>query len=414
MLDALAGNHVLLEELRAAYTIYKTNRQALEKAEKEQADSAKELDYNQYLFNELEELNLSENELEKLETELRTLSHAEELKQTLDVISFQLNGAEEPIIQNIRSLAQKLQGLENNLPAAAPLTQRLNSVVIELKDVAEEISSLNDGLTIDEEAMERANNRLSAGYKLFKKHGVNDTNGLLRIQHELNEKLSQILNLSGTIEGLQQLCHKQFIACNSIAEKISQNRRAKIAEVETRVNQMLHQVGMPNARLMISMEDAPLSETGTDNINFLFNANVPSKGQDAVQYEMVSKVASGGELSRLMLCIKSLVATRLELPTLIFDEIDSGISGEAAKQVGIIMKELAKDHQLIVITHQPQIAAKANAHYFVYKEQKNGKIRTGINLLSNEERIRSIAVMMSGEKPSAAAVQNAREMIEIE
>src|SRR5205085_9860679 len=168
---------------------------------------------------------------------------------------------------------------------------------------------------------------------------------------------------------------------------------------------MLAQVGMPNARLKVEIQKTTLNQTGVDAIEFLFDAN--KKGQ----FAPLRKVASGGELSRLMLCIKSLVATSMDMPTLIFDEIDTGISGEAAKQVGIIMKDLAEARQVICITHQPQIAGKANSHYLVYKDLKNDRVTTGVRLLNTDERIVAIAKMMSGEKPTAAALENAREMV---
>jgi DNA repair protein RecN (Recombination protein N) len=193
--------------------------------------------------------------------------------------------------------------------------------------------------------------------------------------------------------------------CEQLALKISANRNKAIKPFTEKVNGLLKQVGMPNAQIKIELNTVALNEFGSDAIEFLFDANKSNR------FEPLRKVASGGELSRLMLCIKSLVAQKLQLPTLIFDEIDTGISGEAAKQVGNIMKELSKAHQLISITHQPQIAAKADAHYFVYKAIKADKIITSVKLLSNDERITTIAQMLSGEKPTAAALENAREMV---
>ena len=192
------------------------------------------------------------------------------------------------------------------------------------------------------------------------------------------------------------------------ATQLSKNRKKQVKPLEEKVNALLYQVGMPNARLKAEMQNLPaaaLTEYGSDKIDFLFDANKSNR------FEPIRKVASGGELSRLMLCIKSLVAQSLDLPTLIFDEIDTGISGEAAKQVGIIMKELATQRQVISITHQPQIAGKADAHFFVYKEIKADAIKTNIRLLTQDERITAIARMLSGEKPTAAALENAREML---
>ena len=191
-----------------------------------------------------------------------------------------------------------------------------------------------------------------------------------------------------------------------LAKKISASRQKQIKPLEEKINRLLVQVGMPNARIKVDINiETELNQFGIDVIDFLFDANKSG------QFQPVRKVASGGELSRLMLCIKSLVAQSIDLPTMIFDEIDTGISGEAARQVGNIMKELSASHQLISITHQPQIAAKATAHYFVYKAIEKDTIVTSIRLLSNDERITTIAQMLSGEKPTAAALQNAREMV---
>ncbi|MEO7045588.1 MAG: DNA repair protein RecN, partial [Ferruginibacter sp.] len=253
--------------------------------------------------------------------------------------------------------------------------------------------------------IQEVNDRLSAGYKLLKKHGVNDTQQLLNIQEELQQKLDSVLNISSSIENLEKqstVLHKE---CSSIAHAISENRTAQVKSFTQNVNKLLQQVGMPNAQLKVQLQPAPLSFFGIDEIDFLFDANKSNR------FEPLNKVASGGELSRLMLSVKSLVAKKLQLPTLIFDEIDTGISGEAAKQVGIIMKSLAVSHQLIAITHQPQIAARAAAHYFVYKEIVNDKIVTAIKLLNHDERIITIAKMLSGEKPTPAALENAREMM---
>ena len=196
-----------------------------------------------------------------------------------------------------------------------------------------------------------------------------------------------------------------FSEANTLAEKISKARHKQIKPLEEKVNSLLAQVGMPNARLKTELKDATLNLFGKDHIDFLFDANKSNR------FEPIRKVASGGELSRLMLCIKSLVAQSIDLPTMIFDEIDTGISGEAAKQVGFIMKGLASSRQIICITHQPQIAGKANAHFFVYKEIKNDAVKTNIRLLNEDERITTIARMLSGEKPTAAALENAREMM---
>ena len=219
------------------------------------------------------------------------------------------------------------------------------------------------------------------------------------------------MNIDQSIAQKEKEKQQLYDSASMLAQKISANRKKQVKPFEDKVNKLLHQVGMPNARIKTMINPVELMETGADNVEFLFDANVPAGDQAKGQFQPLRKVASGGELSRLMLCIKSLVAQSVDLPTMIFDEIDTGISGEAARQVGIIMKELAAKRQVICITHQPQIAGKADAHFFVFKEIVKDQVKTNIRLLSTEERITSIARMLSGEKPTAAAMENAREML---
>ncbi len=405
VLDALADNAALLQQLQVSFASYINYKKQLEQLEKQQADANKELDYNRFLFNELEELNLRENELEDIEGELTLLSNAENIKQQLSAICFQFNGSETPLLAQIKSLVQKLGALETYHPQIKTLSERIQSSLVELQDVNGELEHINDGIQYNAERIETINDRLGAAYKLQKKHNVHDTAGLLQIQAGLQQKLESVLNIGNAIEKLRTETSNSLNASMEIAEKISSARKAQVDSFVKRVNQLLKQVGMPNARLQVQVQDSTLSATGKDAISFLFDANKSNR------FEPLHKVASGGELSRLMLTVKSLVAQKLQLPTLIFDEIDTGISGEAAKQVGIIMKELAKSHQVISITHQPQIAARADAHYFVYKDILNDQVRTSIRRLSNDERITAIAKMLSGEKPTAAALENAREMV---
>ena len=285
------------------------------------------------------------------------------------------------------------------------LNKRLQSAQIELQDIADELEQINDGIQYSAERIQLVNDKISAGYKLLKKHSVQSTNELLAIKENLQLKLNDVLNIGEAITKKENLTKQLLQQCEQLAKTISANRNKTIKPFTEKVNALLKQVGMPNAQIKIELKPIELNLFGSDAIEFLFDANKSNR------FEPLRKVASGGELSRLMLCIKSLVAQKLQLPTLIFDEIDTGISGEAAKQVGNIMKELSKAHQLISITHQPQIAAKANAHYFVYKAIKGDKIITSVKLLNNDERITAIAQMLSGEKPTAAALQNAREMV---
>lgn len=283
--------------------------------------------------------------------------------------------------------------------------KRLQSAQIELQDIADEVDSLNEQVNFDQERIDQVNDRLSAGYKMLKKHGVQTTNELIAIRDELSKKLEAVLNIDDNIVIKEQEVKALLQKAEETASSISKRRKEQIPSLEKKVNGLLPQVGMPNARLKVQVQPTSLNLYGSDEIEFLFDANKSNR------FEPIRKVASGGELSRLMLCIKSLVAQSIDLPTMIFDEIDTGISGEAAKQVGFIMKDLSSNRQLITITHQPQIAGKADAHFFVFKQIKGDSIKTNIRLLSRDERITAIAQMLSGEKPTAAALENAREMV---
>ena len=405
VLDALAGNGDLLREYTAVYLEYIKTKKELAALQQLQQNANTTLDYNQYLFNELEEADFKENELEELDIELRLLNNAENIKQQLGSIYFELKESDLPIVQQLKSLSNKLHYLEEYNNDIKDLNKRLLGAQAELQDIAEELEKINDSVQYNAEKVQAMNDRISLGYKLLKKHSVNTTGELLGMKESLGKKLGEILNITGAIEEKDRLLHRLLKGCEDLAGSISANRNKILPSFMENVNNLLIQVGMPNARVKVLVQTMGLNNYGSDDIQFLFDANNNNR------FESLGNVASGGELSRLMLCIKSLVAQKLQLPTLIFDEIDTGISGEAARQVGLIMKTLSKSHQLISITHQPQIAAKATAHYFVYKSIKGNKITTSIRLLNNDERVTTIAQMLSGEKPTAAALENAREMV---
>lgn len=406
IVDALAENGNLLQQYQGLHKNYLSVKKEWEELMAAQTNANKELDYHKFLFSELEELSLKENELEHLDAELKLLNNAEEIKNALSTSFYNLKEGEQPIGQQLKLLIQQLQhysALHSQLPE---LIQRLQSSQIELSDIADELEHINDVVHHDAKRIEEVNERLSAGYKLLKKHNVKTTNELLAIQQQLENKLQQVLNIEETINNKSKEAEKLLAGSVASAAKISEQRKKQLKPFEDRVNKLLMQVGMPNARLKVEVNKSGLNYYGTDTIEFLFDANKSNR------FEPVSKVASGGELSRLMLSIKSLVAQTVAMPTLIFDEIDTGISGEAAKQVGIIMKGLAKKHQVISITHQPQIAAKADAHYFVYKKESLGKIKTHVRLLNEKERVEAIAKMLSGERMSDASIKIAKEMVE--
>jgi len=405
VIDAFAAHNDLLNKYSATFFKLTDVKKELQILQERKSQFTKEFDYNKFLFDELEKENFSENELEDLDAELQLLSSSEEIKSVLTKINYELQESERPIVQQLKLLSNQLHAFSSFHPQLVAVLERLQSAQIELQDIAAEVDQINDKVNYDPARIEQINERISSGYKLLKKHGVKTTNELIAIQHSLHDKLQSVLDIDENISAKENEVNKLLQQANEMAAAISKNRHAQIKPLEEKVNRLLVQVGMPNAKLKVQIQNVALNNYGMDNVEFLFDANKSNK------FEPLRKVASGGELSRLMLSIKSLVAESVDLPTMIFDEIDTGISGEAAKQVGIILKKLAKKRQVICITHQPQIAGKADAHYFVYKEIKDSAIKTNIKLLTHDERVVTIAKMLSGEKPTAAAIENAKEMV---
>ena len=405
VLDALAGNGFLLKQYRQQFLEAQACRLKFETLQNKKTQFDKEFDYNQFQFNELDEAGFKENELEDIEIELRMLSNAEGIKTALAKTYFELEENEEPLTRKLKSLHTQLLHFAELHPQLPELVRRLESIYIELQDIASETDRIHNDINYDAATIEKMNERISTGYKLLKKHGIKTTNELLQIRNDLNEKLQAVMNIDDEIKKTEKEYEQLLIESENAAAQISLARMKQVKNFEEKVNVMLRQVGMPNARIKVDIRKVPLNATGFDEVTFLFDANKKD------QLQPLRKVASGGELSRLMLCIKSLVAQSINLPTLIFDEIDTGISGEAAKQVGIIMKELSQSRQVICITHQPQIAGKADAHFFVFKNVVNNKVSTGVKQLTTDERIVAIAKMLSGERPTAAAIENAKEMV---
>jgi DNA repair protein RecN (Recombination protein N) len=406
VVDALAGNKNIIGEYRIVYSEWKRIQQELDELKDQKHQFDKEADYNRFQFTELDEAGFRENELEETDAELKMLNNSEGIKSALSKVYFELKESESPLVSQLKGLSNQLQVYASFHPQLPELIKRLQSAQLELQDVAGDLNSISDHINFSPEKIEQLNDRLSLGYKLMKKHGVKTTNELLAIQSQLQEKLQAVLNIDDNIQQKEKELSATYKSALQLANEISEARKKQIKPLEEKVNKLLAQVGMPNAKIRVEIKDEDeLNSYGKNSIEFLFDAN------RSKQFLPVRKVASGGELSRLMLCIKSLVAEKLDMPTLIFDEIDTGISGEAARQVGIIMKELAGNRQVICITHQPQIAGKATAHFFVYKEIVKDEVKTNIRLLNKDERITAIAKMLSGEKPTAAAMENAREMV---
>ncbi|NCU03822.1 MAG: DNA repair protein RecN, partial [Chitinophagaceae bacterium] len=405
VLDALADCTERTENYHQRYISYAKLRKELEQLKQQQLQQQKEQDYKQFLLDELEQASFKENELEETEQELKLLNNAGNIATVLtDAVQF-LKEGDAPVVQQLKTVLQRLQQYKDMHADLASITERLQSVQIELNDIASELDHLQSSMSIDEARMQQLNDRLELGYKLQKKHGLHSTAELLQLYSQLQEELLVVANLETSITAKEKEAEQLKATLEKEAAAIQQLRTKQIEPFTKQVNQLLSRVGMPNARLKIETATVPLSAFGIDKINFLFDANKSNR------FEAISKVASGGELSRLMLCIKSLVAEKISLSTMLFDEIDTGISGEAAKQVGILLKELAGRQQVITITHLPQIAAKASAHYFVYKQEEKSGIKTNIRLLNKEEQIEAVAKMLSGEKPTDSSLITAKEMV---
>jgi DNA repair protein RecN (Recombination protein N) len=405
VVDALAANAHFLAQYRIVFQQMQQARKGLEELKNKQATADKENDYHKFLFNELVEAGLKANEFEGADILLKRQSHAEAIKTVLTGIHEKLEISDQPLVQQLRLCSQQLEPFREYHGKFPEILQRLASVYIELQDLAGEIESVNDDIQYDPAQIEKLNQRMHTGYKLFKKHAVSTTAELINLRDQLQNKLLESLNIAEEIQTREKELGRLVKEATGIAQKLSANRKAETGGLETKVNALLKIVGMPNARIRVICSATDLNEQGLDKIEFLFDANKSDR------FEPLKKVASGGELSRLMLCIKSLVAQSMDMPTLLFDEIDSGISGEAARQVGIILKELSGKRQVICITHQPQIAGKGDAHFYVFKEVQGDSVNTKIRLLDTESRIIVIAKMLSGEKPTPAAMENARELV---
>ena len=421
IVDAVAKHDDLLSNYRSKFRLYKKETAKLQQLIDESDKAKADLDYFQFQFDELEKANLVGDEQEQLEKELYALNNAEEIKSNLSAAYYLMHEGEASAIIQLREAGHQLSALEKFNPEITELYQRLNSAVIELKDIAAEIETIEQRTHTDEARAAEINTRLSLIYNLQKKHRVNSNAELLELQDNLSDKIQQAVFGDEAIEKLKKQLETDRKDLEILAEKLSANRKKIIPVIETSVLQSLAEMGMGNASLKIEQtsisnhipptgRNSPpagggLGENGIDDIRFLFTAN---KGHALAE---MSKVASGGELSRLMLAIKSLIAQNTALPTIIFDEIDTGVSGEVAHKVGQIMERLADNLQVITITHLPQIASKGNSHYFVYKDDESATTYTRIKQLGKQERVLEIAKMLSGDKPGESAMENARELL---
>lgn len=407
VLDALAGNASLLQEYASAFQTWREARAELEALQEKQQQWQKEADYKQFLFDELEQISFQDNEIEEAEAQLKRLNHAEKILAVLDAVRMTMEEGEQPLLNELRKCSQQLSSIAEWLPASVPLNDRLHTAWLELKDVNAGLEQLVASVPLDKSMMLQLQERLDQGYKMLKKHGLSGTAELLAFQAKLREELKASVDLSERIDSMKKHVDASREALGKVAARLSEKRSKVAPEMAKQITGMLGLVGMPNARFTIQISaSAQPGHLGADLVEFMLDANKSG------QFQPLHRAASGGEMSRIMLAIKSLTAQAMQLPTLIFDEVDTGISGEAARQVGLLLSRLGNYHQVICITHQPQVAARGTKHFFVFKAaDATGRMTTQIRVLSAQERVQAIAHMMGGAQPSEAVLDHARELL---
>lgn len=406
VLDSVAGQQDLLAKYKSELKQLKLNEQTLRDLEDKALEASNKQDYEQFLFDELAAANLVSDEQNQLEQELQKLTHAEGIKISLNNCLQLLDESEHNVIGQLKEAAHTLKNVEQYDKEIEALAERLRSVNIDLKDISFELSKIEENTLHNAELLQTTQDRLNLIYTLQQKHKVSSVEELIVIKQQLEAGLSESASYHEKIDLLKKTIAQQQSDLFKQAEQISENRKKAAVKVQEHITEVLHNLGMPNARLLVHLqEENQLRKDGINQIGFLFSANL---GQAPAP---VQKIASGGELSRLMLAIKSLLAKNTSLATLIFDEIDTGISGETALKVGQVMEKLSENMQIISITHLPQIAAKGKNHYFVYKSEQDHKTSTGIKKLDDSERILAIAEMLSGKNPNEFALQNAKALL---
>lgn len=406
LIDWYAGHETLLAGYDEAWKEYQSARRAYESLQGEAASLKQEADYVAFQLKELVEANLESNEQEQLESDLKIMENAESIKTALNSLLDQLTRSDYSVSSTLASLRGTLQSLTGFGQNFQAIFQRLESARIELNDIAEEIEREEARVEFDAEKTERVKDRLSLLYQLLQKHRQKDVEGLLEVQASLQEKSDKTVNLDETLAKAAARLTEATTTLNDRGAKLSKSRAKVFQPLTKKIIQLLQELGIPNAQIEIEHQRVDPMPSGVDSIELLFSAN---KGIPA---RPLAQVASGGEFSRLMFTIKYVLAEKKALPTLILDEIDTGVSGEISIQLGNMMKTMAARHQLIAISHLPQIAAKADTHFFVFKDNSAEKTTSQIRLLSPSERVQEIAKMIGGASPSVKALENARELME--
>ena len=407
LLDAYAGNQKITEAYELAWQEFQHARAELSKWEADAARLKAEADYVNFQLTELTQAQLEEGEQGRLEEEQKVLEHAEEIKQRLVSVLARLSESDDAVANQLAEVRADLSAIAPFSEAYQKLLDRFNTVRLELADIANEASDINERVEFEPARFEAVQQRLSLLYQLQKKHRVNEVADLLKIQADLEQRAATTRSLDDTIARLQQTLDAAGKQVAAIGEQLSESRTRVMTSLKRQLASLLHDLGMPDARVEIHHQRVAPNARGLDEVDLLFSAN---KG---VAPRTLNQVASGGEFSRLMFAVKYVMAEKAALPTLVLDEIDTGVSGEVALKLGSLMKAMARNHQLIAISHLPQIAAKADTHYLVFKDQTGNKATTGIRLLAAEERVDEIAKMIGGAKPTPTARESARELMTI-
>jgi len=408
LLDALAGHKELVREYHSRYISYRQSLLKLKHWKEALQRSNQETDFLQFQLDELDKAELTEGEQLRWENELEVLSHAKEIKRNLGQLHHHLTESEHSIVDQLDQLNAQLLPLEKVGGEVSDLIERFNGLRVELEDLARDSERLADQTEYQPERLQEVQERLDLLYRLQKKHQAATVEELIEKREEFRSRLEQTGQQAGDIEALERQIEVDEEALNQMSEQLHQNRAAVIPDFQDQVVRQLAQLAMEHAQMEIVLGSLPeLGPAGKDEVSFLFSANRGGRLQS------IKDVASGGELARLTLVTKSLVADAIPLPTLIFDEIDTGVSGDVALKMGSILRELSDRHQVINITHSPQIASKADAHYFVYKDVTEDRTYSRIRLLDEESRIRHIATMLSQSPPTESAIANAKELLRI-
>jgi len=406
LIDTYANNNLCKQEYQAAWKQYTKAKKEHEMLATESEQLKQEADFINFQLQELVKADLKEREQEELESNLQLLEHAEDIKVRFRRIIDQASESEFSIRTAINEVRAQLLPIAGYSASYSQLTTRIESIRLELDDVIDEIEKEESRVEFDPKKIEHVKERLSLIYQLLHKHRLQNVSALLELQQSLQQKADKTFNLDASLETAKAMVEKSKEVMNQKAAVLSKSRQKVFAALTKQLLQLIKELGIPDATFKIDHGIGEPGPTGIDTLELLFSAN---KG---IPPKPLAQVASGGEFSRLMFCVKYMMAEKTEMPTLILDEIDNGVSGEIALQLGKMMKTMARDHQIITITHLPQIAAKGDTHYFVYKDNSADKTVSLIRELNEKDRVTEIAQMIGGVKPSTLAMQNARELIE--